>query len=74
MVLLKVYKDNAPIVEGGTYESIEQAYLEFMDYARMGYKGFIAAKIGEEEKYVGELHVKKIPALKDKYYNLMIDT
>lgn len=74
MVLLKIYKDGRPIVDGGKYDSIEEAYLEFMDYAKMGYKGYIATTIAGYERYVGELNFKKIPELKDRLHKLILET
>lgn len=74
MVLLKIYKESRPIVDCGSFESIEEAYLEFMDYARMGYSGYIAAQIAGMERYVGELSVKKIPELKDRLHKLLLES
>lgn len=72
MILLKIYKPNRPIVEVGEFETLESAFADYKDYAAYGYSGYIAIRIGEDEKYIGELvSVRDIPRLRIKLHETL---
>lgn len=74
MILLKIYKPNAPIIEAGVFETLEAAFADYKDYAAYGYSGYIAVRLGEDEKYIGEISsTRDIVKLRNKLHQMFIE-